>query len=52
MPKDKMYMPQSSAGLMRYYEEAEDSIKLKPEHVAIGSVAIIILEITFKFLLV
>lgn len=52
MPKDKMYMPQSTAGLMRYFEESEEAIKLKPEHVAIGSVAIIILELTLKFLLV
>lgn len=52
MGKDKVYMPQSTAGLMRYFEEAEDSIKLKPEHVAIGSIAIIILEIALKFLLV
>ncbi len=52
MAKDKMYMPQSTAGLMRYFEEAEESIKIKPEHVAIGSIVIIILEIALKFLLV
>lgn len=30
--KDKSYMPQSTAGLIRYYE-AEEGFKLKPEHV-------------------
>jgi len=52
MAKDKMYMPQSTAGLMRYFEEAQDSIKIKPEHIAIGSFAIIVLEIVLKLLLV
>ena len=52
MARDKVYMPQSTAGLMRYFEEAEESIKLKPEHVAFASIGIIILEIALKFLLV
>lgn len=52
MARDKVYMPQSTAGLMRYFEEADEAIKLKPEHVAIGSIGIIILEIAVKFLLV
>jgi len=47
-----MYMPQSTAGLMRYFEEADEAIKVKPEHVAIVSVVIIVLEITLKLLLV
>ena len=51
MAKDKMYMPQSTAGLMRYFEESQESIKLKPEHVAIGSIWIIILEIMLKLFL-
>lgn len=30
--KEKTYMPQSSAGLMRYFE-GEEKIKMKPSHV-------------------
>ncbi len=30
--KEKTYMPQSTAGLIRYFDE-ETQIKLKPEHV-------------------
>ena len=51
MAKDKIYMPQSTAGLMRYYEESAESLKIKPEHVAIASIGIVILEISLKFLL-
>jgi len=47
-----MYMPQSTAGLMRYFEEADEAIKVKPEHVAIVSAVIIVLEITLKLLLI
>jgi len=52
MAKDKMYMPQSTAGLMRYYEESQESVKFKPEHVAIVSIGIVIFEVALKFLLV
>jgi preprotein translocase subunit Sec61beta len=52
MAKDKVYMPQSTAGLMRYFEEADEAIKFKPEHVAIATIAIIIAEVALKFLIV
>lgn len=34
--KEKQYMPQSSAGLMRYFE-GDERIKLKPSHVVVMS---------------
>ena len=34
--KEKQYMPQSSAGLMRYFE-GDEKIKLNPSHVIILS---------------
>ena len=40
--KDKVMMPQSTAGLIRYFEESEESIKMRPEHVIIIAVATII----------
>lgn len=47
--KDRMNMPQSTAGLVRYFESSKESIKLKPEHIVIFSVIIIALEIMLKF---
>lgn len=47
--KEKNYMPQSTAGLIRYFDE-ETSIKLKPEHiiwVSIGLIGVVILMNTF-----
>ncbi|MCD6591058.1 MAG: preprotein translocase subunit Sec61beta [Candidatus Aenigmarchaeota archaeon] len=48
--KSKMFMPQSTAGLIRYFEESEEAIKLKPEHIVGVAVFIIIIEIVMKFL--
>ena len=49
--KDKIQMPQSTAGLVRYFEESKDAIKLKPEHVVAVCVLIIVVEIAFRFML-
>ena len=48
--KNKTIMPQSTAGLIRYFDESEEKIKFKPEHVIAFSVAIILAEILLKFL--
>jgi preprotein translocase subunit Sec61beta len=45
MPKQKVQMPQSTAGLIRYFDSEKESIKLKPEHVVIVSVLIIAIEL-------
>jgi preprotein translocase subunit Sec61beta len=50
--KEKMMMPQSTAGLIRYFEQSEESIKLKPEHIIAVSVVIVIVEVMLKFILV
>ena len=51
MPKKaRGFMPQSTAGLIRYFEESEEAIKLKPEHVVGIAVLIIIVEILIKFM--
>jgi preprotein translocase subunit Sec61beta len=46
--KEKQYMPQSSAGLMRY-NETDSKIKIKPHHVVVVSLvfasAIIVLKL-------
>jgi len=46
--KDKIQMPQSTAGLVRYFEESKDAIKLKPEHVVVMCSIIIAVEIAFR----
>ena len=48
--KTKMQMPQSTAGLVRYFEESKESIKIKPEYLIAVLVIIIALEISLKFL--
>ncbi len=46
--KNKVQMPQSTAGLVRYFDESKERIKFRPEHVAIACGAIITLEILLK----
>lgn len=46
--KQKMQMPQSTAGLVRYFDSSKESIKFKPEHIAIACGAIIAIEILLK----
>jgi preprotein translocase subunit Sec61beta len=49
--KDKNYMPQSTAGIMRYYDTSKESIKIEPEHILIACAVFIIIEILIKFLI-
>jgi preprotein translocase subunit Sec61beta len=46
--KEKQYMPQSSAGLMRY-NESDSKIKLKPEHVIVVSLVFAGAVLMLKF---
>ena len=50
--KQKMQMPQSTAGLIRYFDAEKEAIQLKPEHVAALCVGIIALVLALRFLLV
>jgi preprotein translocase subunit Sec61beta len=52
MSKEKYSMPQSTAGLIRYFDEEQESIKFKPEHVAAFCIGLIALEIVLKYMLV
>jgi len=51
MAKEKMMMPQSTAGLIRYFDASKDALTLKPEHVLVLCVTIIVLEIAIKAIL-
>lgn len=46
--KDKMQMPQSTAGLVRYFEDTNETVKLKPEYIVGFSVLIIAAEIVLR----
>ena len=49
MAEEKKYMPQSGAGLMRYFDE-EEAIKIKPQYVVAASVALAAIIMLLKFL--
>ncbi len=46
--KNKIQMPQSTAGLVRYFDESKERIKLKPEYIAIACGVIVVIEILLK----
>ncbi|MBI4176689.1 MAG: preprotein translocase subunit Sec61beta [Candidatus Aenigmarchaeota archaeon] len=46
---EKYSMPQTQAGLVRYFEESKESIKIKPMMIIGVSVALIFIEIALKF---
>ncbi len=46
--RDKITMPMSGAGLVRYMEEEGRGVKLKPEHVVLAAVGVIIVEILLR----
>ncbi|RLJ07410.1 MAG: preprotein translocase subunit Sec61beta [Candidatus Aenigmatarchaeota archaeon] len=48
--KPRLTMPQSTAGLVRYFEESEEALKLKPEHIVVISVLMIGLVLLLRFL--
>ena len=47
--KEKQYMPQSTAGLVRYFD-VEEGIKLKPEHVILMTVVFTAFVLVLRFL--
>lgn len=46
--RDKVSMPASGAGLVRYMEEEGKGLKLKPEHVFYVSLGALIIEILLR----
>ncbi len=46
--KNKITMPMSGAGLMRYMDEEGHGLKFKPEHVLYVAVGVIIFEVLLK----
>ena len=48
--KDKVYMPAGIGGLMRYQEEEQQVIKIKPKQVIWIVIGIVVLELLLKFM--
>jgi preprotein translocase subunit Sec61beta len=48
--KDKYRLPVGMAGLIRYGEEGKEQIKVKPKHVIVFCIAVVILELILRFL--
>ena len=49
MAKDKNYMPQSTAGLIRYFDQGKGGLKIQPEHVLVACGFLIAIELILKF---
>jgi len=49
--KERIQLPQSTAGLVRYFEESQEAIKLKPQHVITICILILVLEIALKVMI-
>lgn len=47
--KERTYMPQGTAGLIRYFE-TDEGVKIKPQHVVIASVLFTAFVLALKFL--
>ena len=51
MAEKKTFMPQSTAGLIRYFDSEKELVKLKPEYVIIAGIMFTILVIFARFLI-
>ncbi len=49
MAEEKNYMPQSTAGLTRYFDEEEGGFRITPEQVLIAAAAIVVIELLLRF---
>ena len=45
MASDKVNLPSGTGGLMRYFDEYKSKIQLKPGHIVVLIIIIIVLEI-------
>ncbi len=49
MPDQRIPMPSSQGGLVRYFDEYKSKIRLKPSHVIMLAAAIIVIELFLHF---
>lgn len=51
MSEKKSMMPQSTAGLIRYFDTEKELIKIKPEHVVAIGVGFTLIVVFFRYFL-
>lgn len=49
MAQDKISMPSSMAGLTRYFDDYKSKLELKPEHVIVLIILVILIEILLNW---
>jgi len=49
MADEKIQMPSSGAGLTRYFDEYKSKIELKPQHVIVIIVLVILIELILNW---
>lgn len=50
MAEKQQYAPMSTAGLIRYFDEEESQIKIRPEYVVYFSLAVATMTLIVRFL--
>lgn len=48
MAKNKINMPQSSAGITRYFDDYKSNIEFKPGHIVVLAVVVVLLVIALN----
>ncbi len=48
--RERTYMPATMAGLMSFYQEEKEGIKMKPHYVVLICAAVIITEIVLRII--
>jgi preprotein translocase subunit Sec61beta len=46
--RERIYLPMGFGGLIRYSEKEREFIKLKPQHVIIGIILLVVVEIILR----
>ena len=49
--KEKTSLPQSTAGLVRYFDDYNESITIKPEYIVGTVIALVLLRIYYVFVI-
>lgn len=50
MAQDKINLPSGMGGLVRYFDDYKSKIVFKPEHIVIGIILVVIVEILLHVL--
>lgn len=47
--KDKVFMPSSQGGLVRYFDEEQTKIRIKPGYVIVAILVVVVVELLLHF---